>query len=78
MVINEKDIANRLQSLHQWQEDNADRMHSDSFLEGYNSAVNAEILYLHEMQDRTEADVAVAPVEEAPKPVVKTVKKTSK
>jgi hypothetical protein len=78
MVINEKNIAARLEALHKWQEDNSERVHSDSFLEGYNSAVNAEILYLHEMQNRTEADLVVAPVVEAPAPVVKTVKKTSK
>jgi hypothetical protein len=52
MAINKSDITERLLSLKEWQENNVDKIHSDSHLEGYNSAVNSEILFLEQLLDK--------------------------
>jgi len=49
MAIKKSDIADRINILKNWQKDNLEKMDSNSFIEGYNSAVNSEILFLEEL-----------------------------
>jgi hypothetical protein len=48
MSISKKEIVERVDSLKKWQKLNSEKINSDSFFEGYNSAVNSEILFLTE------------------------------
>jgi hypothetical protein len=78
MTVRKTEIAKRIDSLKEWQENNSEKIHTDSHLEGYNSAINAEILFLQELLESKPVVEVAAPVVEAAKPVVKTVKKQSK
>ena len=49
MAIKKSDITDRINILKNWQKDNLEKMDSNSFIEGYNSAVNSEILFLEEL-----------------------------
>jgi hypothetical protein len=49
MAIKKSDIADRINILKNWQKDNLEKMDSNSFIEGYNSSVNSEILFLEEL-----------------------------
>lgn len=51
MTITKTDIKNRIDSLKEWQETNSNKIHSDPHLEGYNSAVISEILFLENFLD---------------------------
>lgn len=49
MAINKSDITTRLETLKEWQQNNSEKIHSEPLLEGYNSAVNSEILFLENL-----------------------------
>lgn len=66
MAINKSDITTRLESLREWQETNSEKIHSEPHLEGYNAAVNSEILFLEDLLIDKPADV-----QPEVKPVVK-------
>lgn len=49
MAINKSDIITRLESLREWQGNNSEKIHTEPHLEGYNAAVNSEILFLEDL-----------------------------
>lgn len=60
MAINKSDITTRLETLREWQENNSEKIHAEPHLEGYNSAVNSEILFLENLL--VDKDPEVKPV----------------
>lgn len=48
MTVSKKEIVERIDVLKKWQELNSEKINSEPFVEGYNSAVNSEILFLTE------------------------------
>lgn len=49
MSISKSDISTRIDDLKLWQKNNEEKIHSDPHLEGYNAAINTEILFLEEL-----------------------------
>lgn len=52
-MVRVKMLMSRLETLKDWQENNAEKIHTDPHLEGYNSAVNSEIIFIQQVLEET-------------------------
>lgn len=81
MTISKSIIADRIKAHKEWQKINIKKIDNNPHLEGYNAAINTEILFLEELIAEpvvVEETVAVVEPVSEPVPVVKPKTKNTK